>query len=244
MSIVRKNWLAIKDRVLKPVYRAGRDVIYPEGDLDRIANKLGTDKSRLKTLPPSHDQYRTRASIGHGYTIYYEKYFSQLRQRPIKLLEIGVLDGRSVKMWKEYFPQAEVFGLDLDPSCAKFGEDRIQIFIGDQTSPKVLDKICQSAGQPFDIIIDDGSHFVKDFIASFDHLFAHLSEGGVYVIEDVNIAKAKNWGSVAHNVGMAATQKVGNSKQEFDQFIRRVSGDNRVKRVKIYERKICFVEKR
>lgn len=146
--------------------------------LDTLALKYGTDKS----------------SRVHWYTRHYETYLEPLRNEPIKLLEIGIQSGASLRMWKEYFPNAQIYGLDYY-DCKPFEDDRIKVIQGNQRDLKTLEKVSQIA--QFDVIIDDGSHKNADVLASFDYLFPRLAPGGMYVIEDFNLMY---WGKT-HNVG-------------------------------------------
>lgn len=136
--------------------------------LDDLARRYGTDK----------------ASTAHFYTRYYERHFAPYRTKPIKLLEIGIQDGYSLKMWKDYFPQGTIHGLDIN-NCKHFTEDRVVIFQGSQADVGTLREINELAG-PFDIIIDDGSHMNADMLLSFETLFPLLPTQGMYVIEDLH----------------------------------------------------------
>ncbi len=121
----------------------------------------------------------------HNYLKHYSTHFQERRLEFKKVLEIGVQTDSSVKMWREYFPNAQIYGLDLDPACKAFEDDRISIFIGDQSDPDVLNNIIQQTGGGFDVVIDDGSHIQEHQIKTFNHLFPALDEFGIYVIEDV-----------------------------------------------------------
>lgn len=103
----------------------------------------------------------------------------------LTLVEIGVKGGASLRMWKSYFPNAEVIGVDIDPSCETFAEDRIRILIGSQDDPRILEQVLSFSGGAPDIVIDDGSHINEHVIASFTYLFSHLRLGGIYAIEDL-----------------------------------------------------------
>jgi hypothetical protein len=117
----------------------------------------------------------------HNYLPVYDRYFAPIRQDVRKVLEIGVQGGKSLRMWRDYFPNAEVYGLDLDPACKAVEEDRIRIVIGDQSKESDLAELPTD----FDIIIDDGSHIPAHQINTFRHLFRHnMNERGIYVVED------------------------------------------------------------
>ncbi len=142
-------------------------------DLPRLARWFGTDKEG-----------------GHHYTQHYQRHFAPLRRKPLNLLEIGIggdsspqRGGQSLRMWKAYFPQARIFGVDIyDKSCHE--EPRIKTFRGDQVDAKFLRGLVRQIGTP-DIIIDDGSHRNEHVIATFHILFPLLGPNGIYVIEDL-----------------------------------------------------------
>ena len=122
----------------------------------------------------------------HNYISLYSEYFDSMRYSARAVLEIGVLRGESLRMWKEYFPSAHIFGIDIDPSCLLNEEDRIGIFIGEQGDSEFLLLSAEKMGNDLDIIIDDGSHIASDYKISFDNLFPLVKSGGWYVIEDIN----------------------------------------------------------
>ncbi len=146
--------------------------------LDEIAIKHGTDKS----------------SVGHDYMRSYYRYFSAHRKRPLKILEIGINRGCSLKTWHEFFQCAEIFAVDIDPACRAFAGDRIHVFIGDQTDPVFLRSVVDAAGGSFDIVIDDGGHFVVQQITSFNVLMPYVAPGGIYVIEDLHTSYWQSFG--------------------------------------------------
>lgn len=92
--------------------------------------------------------------------------------------------GNSLQMWEEFFPNAEVYGIDIDPECKKLESGRKNISIGDQSDEVFLKGVVSDAGGYFDIIIDDGSHVPLHQLSSFNYLFPYLSQHGIYVIED------------------------------------------------------------
>ncbi len=133
--------------------------------------------------------YKTDKWGHHFYTSVYEQWFAPLRNKPVTLLEIGVggyeeprLGGDSLRMWKKYFHQGNIIGIDLHDKSS-LQENRIKIYKGDQSDPEFLKNIVLKEG-PFDIIIDDGSHMQSHIITSFENLFPYVNTGGIYVIED------------------------------------------------------------
>ena len=116
----------------------------------------------------------------------YENHFAKFRGKEINILEIGVFKGGSLQMWKEYFgPKAKIYGVDIDPNCKKFEEENIEIFIGDQNDREFLRGLTKKLPK-FDIVIDDGGHTSKQQITTFEEIYAHTAENGVYLVEDTH----------------------------------------------------------
>jgi hypothetical protein len=112
----------------------------------------------------------------------YDKLWTPIRNDNIKLLEIGIGKKGSLRMWKEYFPNAQIIGVDID-SEKIFQEDRIQTLIIDQTSIESLKTLEKFS--PYDIIIDDGGHVMNQQINSLCTLFDYVKPQGYYIVEDV-----------------------------------------------------------
>lgn len=147
--------------------------------LDEIALSYNTDKS----------------SMYHNYTKLYSLYFEQIRYEKLRILEIGIDKGYSLKTWREYFLNSEIVGIDII-DLRHLEEEHINILQGDQSDTLFLKKVNDTYG-PFDIIIDDGSHHNDHMKASFEFLFPLLREGGLYIVEDLH---ACYWGA-SHNTG-------------------------------------------
>lgn len=115
----------------------------------------------------------------------YESLLAPIRDDEVTVFEIGVLDGASLRMWRDFFPKGRIFGLDFKPEAVEHADDRIGIFIGDQTDIGVLDQILAETGK-LDIVVDDGGHWARQQTASLIYLWPHLKPGGFYVVEDTH----------------------------------------------------------
>lgn len=149
--------------------------------LDELAMKHGTDK----------------ASNLHNYTRWYERLLPDNEDGPfITLLEIGVANGNSLRMWADYYgviPNVKgdtIAGLDIN-ECQPI--EGVRLFKGDQSDPNILKTIIEEIGS-LDVVIDDGSHLWKDQIASFKLLWPFVKRGGVYVIEDLHTSYFMEFG--------------------------------------------------
>lgn len=116
----------------------------------------------------------------------YERHFSKYRDEPIVLLEIGIFHGGSLQMWKDYFgDQVQIIGVDINPECKSLEEERISIHIGSQSDRKFLREL-KSKIPKVDILIDDGGHNMKQQIITFNELYDHVKEDGIYLCEDTH----------------------------------------------------------
>lgn len=141
----------------------------------------------------SHNQGRLIHKWHHYFDIYHN-HFSRFRGRSVTVLEIGVFKGGSLQMWKNYFgPNAEIYGVDIDPRCKAMEEDQIQVYIGDQADRSFLRKLGDEIG-PIDILIDDGGHTMTQQITTFEELYPYVSATGVYLIEDLHTSYMEEYG--------------------------------------------------
>jgi hypothetical protein len=116
----------------------------------------------------------------HYYDIY-ERHFQRFVGNPVSLLEVGVMGGGSLDLWRLYFGHhASIYGADINPECRE-----PNVFIGDQGSPAFWGSFKKQVPK-LDIVIDDGSHRPDDQIVTLESLLPHLSAGGVYLCEDIH----------------------------------------------------------
>ena len=147
----------------------------------------------------------------HWYTQHYQRHFKPFRLKRIKILEIGIggyqdsmAGGDSLRMWRSYFPNAEIHGLDIIDKT-EHSEGNIHIHVGSQVDLTFLDELIRKHG-PFDIIIDDGSHINEHVICSFEHLFLNgLAENGIYVVEDTQTSYWDDYGGISDKLDNEVT---------------------------------------
>lgn len=137
--------------------------------LDDIGIEAGTDKSSKK----------------HNYLVNYERALGHLRHHDVKLLEIGVFNGSSLRMWREFFQNGRIIGVDNKPHALQHSGDRIQVVFGDQSDADCLQAIADEHG-PFDVVVDDGSHVWSHQILTLQTLLPAVRSGGIYIIEDMH----------------------------------------------------------
>lgn len=133
--------------------------------------------------------------VSHGFLDIYEEIWEDKfdRNSCISLLEIGIYNGNSLKVWDRWFFCAQIIGIDkyaqpIRPTLS----DRVHIKSGDQTDPRFLKEVSEEHG-PFDIIIDDGGHHWSEQQTSLFHLWPKVKSGGMYIIEDLHTSNDSWW---------------------------------------------------
>ena len=125
--------------------------------------------------------------IEHQYIKVYESYFEKIRDEKLKILEIGIADGKSLLTWSDYFKNSIIVGIDIHKINIvekKLNRNNIEVHQGSQSDQTFIQQII-SKYKEFDIIIDDGSHLSKDVKKSFNLLFSTLKDDGLYIVEDI-----------------------------------------------------------
>jgi predicted O-methyltransferase YrrM len=149
-----------------------------------LSRKYGTDKGGVMEPTPNH-----RANLYHDYTPIYYDLMKDWASEAWALLEVGVAEGRSARMWAEWLPNAKITGFDIDPKSLDIKENRIRTYYCDQSKQESIAKALQAVGKRqhvslFDYIIDDGSHVRAHQIITASVLFSRLQPWGIYFIED------------------------------------------------------------
>jgi limonene-1,2-epoxide hydrolase len=130
----------------------------------------------------------------HHFFDIYDRHFARHRGRPVKMLELGISQGGSIQMWRDYFgPDLELYGVDINPDCKRFEEPGVRIFIGDQEDRSFLRSVAAQVPD-VDILIDDGGHTMRQQIHTFEELFDKVIPTGTYLIEDLHTSYWRHFG--------------------------------------------------
>jgi len=130
----------------------------------------------------------------HYFEIYQNHFEKFKSKKNITILEIGVLGGGSLQMWKKFFgKKSKIYGIDKNPICKNYEEENITIKIGSSSDEIFLNNLVDEIDE-IDIIIDDGSHRMEHQITAFKHLFKKLPIGGLYLIEDTHTSYWNSFG--------------------------------------------------
>lgn len=145
-----------------------------------------------------------KGSSFHNYLSKYDFFLEKLRNQNIKILELGVFNGASLRMWENYFESAEIIGVDIDEKCKENEDKRIKVLITDLGRESNLDLLKKMVGGSPKVIIDDASHFYTHQIKALIKLFPFLESGGIYIVEDLGTSFGENIGSRYDNSFISA----------------------------------------
>lgn len=119
----------------------------------------------------------------HTYAAVYEEFFGPVRERVENVLELGVLEGSSLKCWEEYFPRAVIHGIDCQLKPFEHSP-RIKLYHGDTRDRNGFTKLCDSLPL-LDIVIDDAGHVPNEQMFAVGVIWKRLKVGGVCAVEDI-----------------------------------------------------------
>jgi len=147
--------------------------------LENLFVKYGSDKA----------SFLNKKNNGHGYTKFYLKHFNKIKKKKLNILEVGSFSGASAAAFSKYFLNVNIYCIDVNISNFKYKSKKIKVFGLDATKFKSVEKFLKKINADknrffFDIIIDDGSHKLKDMLKVLKLFFKYLKSGGFYVIED------------------------------------------------------------
>ena len=152
-------------------------------ELCEIGKKYDTDKS-------SQRNNVTTVRHCHPYTLFYDGLFKNKKHANLKIAELGILDGSSLLMWKEYFTNAEIYGFEYNNDLItkfknNFNNDRIVLANIDVTNKNSIVTKFNELNTFYDVIIDDTTHQFEDQIRVIENTYQYLKPGGIFIIEDI-----------------------------------------------------------
>lgn len=217
--------------------------------LDELFHYYGSDKAEI---------VNTTSEPGHGFSKYYTENLYELKDKKINILEVGSYSGASAAAFKKYFKNSSIYCFDINISKFLYSSEKIHVFGLNINNEKKLNEIFKSLNinsnsNFFDVIIDDGSHYLSDILITFKNLFKYVNNGGIYIIEDF---KFPNYYKTNNNIDHILVDKVLeslNKKKFFESNIIKkdfqVYLQNQIKSIKVYKGKlkdsdICFITRK
>ena len=216
--------------------------------LDELFHYYGSDKANI---------FKKTKNQGHGFSKFYTQHLKHLKKEEIKILELGSYSGASAAAFIKYFKNCSVYCLDINISKFIFSSQDINVYGLDINNEKELKKVLkkislESNSDFFDIIIDDGSHYLSDILFSLKTFFRYVKKGGIYVIEDF---KHPNYYDRNRNIEHILADQVLKNLQEKKLFNSNIIINDdqiylqkNISKIKIYkgnlkDSDICFIEK-
>jgi hypothetical protein len=181
-------------------------------ELKNLFDRFGTDKDSVafEKFNRHHENFISYSTSPHTYSDFYEELFSKNKNEKINLFECGLgstdatfpsnmgskyNSGASLRAWKEYFPNGNIYGADVDPKTL-IQEERITTYKMDQTDSKSVKAVFDDINKEFDFIIDDGLHTFNAGVSLFENIFYKYlkkTPWAAYVIEDILISEYSDW---------------------------------------------------
>lgn len=169
----------------------------------------------------------------------YETLFSRFKDKKITFVEIGVLDGGSLFMWRDFLGEkARIIGIDINPKAKILEADGFEIFIGDSSSPNFWQGF-NSRVKNVDIVIDDGGHTYLSQLISLKMLLPHINNGGMFVTEDTHSSYMKGFGPKRFSFINFSKKKIDHINQRFSLIKSHVS-ENHLYSIYFFESLIVF----
>lgn len=202
-----------------------------QAGVEKVENSLSYNA--YKNSPYRSDKHSTYFGV-------YDDLFKKYIGKEIKFVEIGVLNGGSLFMWRSFFGnQARIIGIDLNENAKKWEEDGFEIYIGSQSDEGFWQGFISKIG-PVDVVLDDGGHAYDQQIITTEMLLSNINDGGMLVVEDTHTSYLDGFGPKQYSF-IEYTKKV---IDRINHRSGRVLGKNSEKRiwsVRIYESIVAFL---
>lgn len=176
------------------------------------------------------------------HTTYFDVYdvlFQKYQNKNITFVEVGVLNGGSLFMWRNFFGKnARIIGIDLNPNAKKWEKEGFEIFIGNQADPDFWKRF-KSQVPSIDILLDDGGHTYIQQIVTTESVLDMIKDGGMLVIEDTHTSYTKGYGNKSHNFIQYSKFWIDKINSRFGGFEKKQT-DFRVWSIEIFESIVVF----
>ena len=169
----------------------------------------------------------------------YDKLFEPYRNKNVTFVEIGILEGGSLHMWRDFFgDKARIIGVDLNPDSKKWEKFGFEIYIGSQSDIHFWDKFFKKTG-PVDIVLDDGGHTYDQQIITVESVLENLNDKGVLVVEDTHTSYQEGFGSLKYSFIEYTKLMIDKVNYRFGNLNDRKS-ENRFWSIEIFESIVAF----
>jgi hypothetical protein len=196
----------------------------------------------MQSKSTSYDAYLSSPHLSLKHSTYFDVYdqlLSPFIGKNITFVEIGILGGGSLFMWRNFFgPNARIIGIDLNPEAKKWEEHGFEIFIGSQSDPSFWEEFIKTIGS-VDIVLDDGGHTYLQQIVTVESLLEHINDNGLLIVEDAHTSYTDGFGDRRASFINYVKIWIDKINSRFAQFPK-TQKDRRVWSVEIFESIVAF----
>ncbi len=169
----------------------------------------------------------------------YDDLFARYRGKDITFVEIGILGGGSLFMWRDFFgDNARIIGIDLNPGAKKWEAEGFEIFIGSQSDEKFWKEVVAKVG-PMDVVLDDGGHTYEQQVITTESLIDNIADGGMLVVEDTHTSYMPGFGKRKYSFIEYVKNTIDRVNKRFSK-LDHDRADHRVWSIQIYESLVAF----
>ena len=197
-SLDKKNFIKAFTRFITFLYKLNI-FIFKIFFINKKIEEFSVESTRLNevfihfaTNKGSHFFSDNIKHSGHGYDVFYEKFFKENRTKNLNIMEFGIHHGDSLAALSSYFPNANIVGVDRNPFSTNYKSKRIRTLHCDVSSEKNLESLSNYLNKDYDYIIDDASHNPIHQKLTLFSMFQNLKSGGIFVIEELNFFQSEN----------------------------------------------------
>ena len=196
-SLDKKNFIKAFTRFITFLYKLNI-FIFKIFFINKKIEEFPVESKRLNevfmhfaTNKGSHFFFDNVKHLGHGYDVFYEKFFKENRTKNLNIMEFGIHHGDSLAALSSYFPNAKIVGVDRNPFTINYKSKKIRTLHCDVSSEKNLENLSNYLNKDYDYIIDDASHNPIHQKLTFFSMFKNLKSGGIFVIEELNFFQSE-----------------------------------------------------
>lgn len=179
-------------------------------------------------------------SIKHStYFNAYDHFLNQYRNKDITFIEIGILGGGSLFMWRDYFgPKARIIGIDVNPNAKKWEKHGFEIYIGSQSDEQFWKDFLKQV-EEIDVVLDDGGHTYEQQIITTEYLLGALNDGGILLVEDTHTSYMDGFGPKKYSFISYVKNRIDAINQRFGAFSNK-NNEKRFWSIEIVESMVAF----
>lgn len=190
----------------------------------------------------SFESYKKSPYRSIKHSTYFDTYdwlLSKYRGKKITFVEIGILGGGSLFMWRDFFgDQARIIGVDLNENALKWRDYGFEIFIGDQSKKEFWEDFKKEIGH-IDIILDDGGHTYEQQIVTIESLLDSITDGGLLLVEDCHTSYLSGFGPTKYSLINYVKKKIDQINFRFNE-LNSFNSEKRIWSIEIFESIIAF----